>query len=77
MTAATPQEYEPASAHPAWEAARLAGLDMELVEECLAMPPEERIRLHTVALVSAEALQCAMTEQVHASALAARLPPEE
>jgi hypothetical protein len=61
----------------AWEAARQAGLDMDLIEDCLRLSPDERIRLHTIALLTAEELRQAMKEREDASSDAARLPPRQ
>ena len=58
----------------AWEAARQAGLDMDLIEDCLSLSPSERIRVHTMALLTADALRRAMKEREDAAALAAREP---
>ena len=67
----------PATTPPesAWEAARQAGLDMDLIEDCLRLSPDERIRLHTIALLTAEELRQAMKEREDASSDATRLPP--
>jgi hypothetical protein len=56
----------------AWETARQAGLDMDLIEDCLALSPAERIRIHTLALLTAEELRRAMKEREDASAIADR-----
>lgn len=58
----------------AWETAKQAGLDMGLIEDCLELSPSERIRVHTVALVTAQELRRAMKEREDASTLASRKP---
>ena len=45
---------------PAWQAAKNFGCDMDLLEESLALPPAERLRLHTIALRRIEQLEAAM-----------------
>src|SRR5262245_47369106 len=45
---------------PAWRAARETGLDMDLLEESLLLSPEERLRLHAIALNRVEVLERAM-----------------
>jgi hypothetical protein len=45
---------------PAWRAARADGCDMDLLEESLSLSPEERLRLHDIALRRIELLEKAM-----------------
>jgi len=47
---------------PAWRAAEAAGCDMQLLEESLAASPEERLRLHGIALKRLLHLEAAMRE---------------
>lgn len=53
--------------NPAWEAARQAGLDMDLLEDCLSRSPAERLRIHAVALQTADQLRRAMKERQNGS----------
>lgn len=55
------------SPNPAWEAARQAGLDMDLLEDCLSRSPAERLRIHAVALQTAVQLSRAMKERQNGS----------
>lgn len=48
----------PAKPQSAWEDARRAGLDMDLVEDCLRPTPTERIRVHSIALMRAQRFDC-------------------
>ncbi|MDZ4806439.1 MAG: hypothetical protein SGI90_16415, partial [Candidatus Eisenbacteria bacterium] len=47
----------------AWEAARQAGFDMDLLEDSLQRSPAERLRLHDLALATASMLRRAMKER--------------
>ena len=47
----------------AWEAARQAGFDMDLLEDSLQRSPAERLRLHDLALATANMLRRAMKER--------------
>ena len=47
----------------AWESARQAGFDMELLEDGLQRSPAERLRLHDLALATASMLRRAMKER--------------
>ena len=44
----------------AWESARQAGFDMDLLEENLRLTPGERLRRHENAVVTAQRLRQAM-----------------
>ncbi len=46
----------------AWEIARQAGVDMDLLEDCLRLTPEERIRVHSLALQTGRTLREALLE---------------
>lgn len=52
----------------AWEAARQAGLDMDLLQDCLDLTPTERLRLHALAVLTAERLRAAMEARPGATA---------
>lgn len=67
----------PDTAQPAWEAARRAGLDMDLIEDCLRLTPTERIRVHSLALMTALELRRAMEERDRAANVAARVTPRQ
>jgi hypothetical protein len=71
MSQETQNQFAAGSPHSAWEMARRAGFDMDLIEDSMELSPSERIRLHTLALVTAENLRRAMKERGDASALAA------
>jgi hypothetical protein len=45
---------------------------MDLLEDCLDLSPFERIRVHCLAVLTAEELRTAMEEREDASALPAR-----
>jgi hypothetical protein len=62
------------SCESAWEEAGRAGFDLDLIEDSLGLSPSERIRLHTLALVTALKLRRAMKERDHASAFTAGEP---
>lgn len=57
----TPAEIRPAG--PAWLEATWAGLDMDLIEDCLSRSPRERLRIHEAALRTADQLSRAMKER--------------
>jgi hypothetical protein len=60
------------SSGSAWERAKKAGFDMDLIEDCLELSPFERIRVHSLALLTAEELRRAMEERNDATTVAAR-----
>lgn len=49
---------------PAWRAAKDLGVDMELLEESLALSLAERLRLHDIAVTRVEQLEAAMKKAV-------------
>jgi hypothetical protein len=51
----------------AWQAAAAYGCDMALLEEYLAMTPEQRVQAHRSALALAEQLRAAMEKSVERS----------
>jgi hypothetical protein len=51
----------------AWRAAAAHGCDMELLEEYIAMTPEQRVQAHRSALALAEQLRAGMEKSVERS----------
>ncbi|HEX7881006.1 MAG TPA: hypothetical protein VF720_16465 [Candidatus Eisenbacteria bacterium] len=46
----------------AWQAAALAGHDMDMLEESIELSPEERLRLHELGMERVRLLEAAMTQ---------------
>jgi hypothetical protein len=53
---------------PAWEGARRAGFDMDLLEENLGLSPAERLLRHENAVITAQRLRQAMLARDDAAA---------
>lgn len=52
----------PDTVQSAWEAARLYGCDMDLLEESLSLTPAERLRLHDIAIERVRQLEIAIKD---------------
>ena len=54
------RDFEDPGFGPAWETARQAGFDMDLLEENMRLTPGERLQRHENAVVTAQRLRQAM-----------------